>query len=190
MAQGNKKKKPFFKRWWFWLIVIILIIIIASSGGDDAEKGPKKVDNDNKEESKKSDEEEIEDTEFAVGEKVKLDGQIVEVTEVAKSQGDDFDKPSEGKEYVIVHISIQNEGEDEISYNPYNFKMKNSNGQIEDPGLIIVDSDTSLSSGDLAPGGNVSGTLAFEQEKDDDALELIFEPSFWGTDEIIFNLSE
>src|SRR5699024_8556670 len=97
--------------------------------------------------------------------------------------------PSEGNEYVIVHVTIENNGEDKISYNPFNFKMMNSNGQIEDQGLIMVDSDTSLSSGELAPGGNVSGTLSFEQPIDDDGLKLIFEPSFWGTDEIIFNIS-
>lgn len=192
MAEEKKKKKPFYKKWWVWLIVIILAIgIFGSSGDDEAADGPEKVESeDNEAQTEEEKEEEIEDAEFGIGDKVKLDGQVVEVTEVEKSQGDDFEKPSEGKEFVIVHVSIENNGEEEISYNPFNFKMKNSDGQIEDEGFIMVDSDTSLSSGDLAPGGNVSGTLSFEQPKDDDGLELIFEPGFWGTDEITFNLSK
>jgi len=197
MSEEKKKKKPFYKKWWVWLIVIILAIgIFGSSGDDEASDGPEKVESEEAEETEsdeteesEDEEEAIEDAEFGVGEKVKLDGQVVEVTEVEKSQGSDFDTPSDGNEYVIVHVSIENNGEDDISYNPFNFKMKNSNGQIEDQGLITVDSDTSLSSGDLAPGGNVSGTLSFEQPKDDEGLQLIFEPGFWGTDEIIFNLN-
>src|SRR5690625_2953872 len=104
------------------------------------------------------------------------------------SGGDDFDKPKEGKEYVIVHVSIENNGDEDTSYNPYDFKMKNRNGQIEDPAFSIIDSDTALNSGDLASGGNVSGTMVFEQEIDDDQLQLIFEASFWSDKEIVFNL--
>src|SRR5699024_2601792 len=194
--EEKKKKKPFYKKWWGWLIVTLLAIgIFGSRGGDEVADGPEKVESEEteegtEEESEEEKEEDVENTEFGVGDKVKLDGQGVEVTEVEKSQGDDFETPSEGNEFVIVHVAIENNGEDEISYNPFNFKMKNSDGQIEDEGMLMVDSDTSLSSGDLAPGGNVSGTLSFEQPNDDDGLELIFETGFWGTDEVVFNLSK
>lgn len=190
---AEKVKKPFYKKWWVWLIVVVIVIGFAAGGGDD--DGPKKVEeastdvsNDEESEDDASKEDEIENKEFGVGEKVELDGQVVEVTEVEKSEGNEFDKPAEGNEYVIVHVSIENNSDEEISYNPFNFKMKNSDGQIEDQGLITIDNDTSLSSGELAPDGNVSGTLSFEQPKDDDGLQLIFEPKFWDTDQITFNL--
>jgi len=160
---AEKVKKPFYKKWWVWLIVVVIVIGFAAGGGDD--DGPKKVeeastDVSNDEESEDAaSEDEIENKEFGVGEKVELDGQVVEVTEVEKSEGNEFDKPAEDNEYVIVHVSIENNSDEEISYNPFNFKMKNSNGQIEDQGLITIDNDTSLSSGELAPDGNVSGTL-------------------------------
>lgn len=181
----------------FIVFIVSIIVGVGSVVNEvvkEVEEGPKKVEdtndetdtNDSDEESK---EEEIENTEFAIGEKVELDGQVVEVTEVEKSDGDEFEKPSDGKEFVIVHVSIENNSDDEISYNPFNFKMKNSNGQIEDSGFTIIDSDTALSSGDLAPGGNVSGTISFEQPKGDDELQLIFEPGFWDTDKIVFNIS-
>lgn len=185
----ERVRKPIYKRWWVWIIAIIILIgIVAKDGESEQTSGePQTVENsDNTEEEK--DEKNIENKEFKIGEKVELDGHVVEVTEVEKSSGDDFDKPSDGKEYVIVHVSIENNGDKEISYNPFNFKMKNSNGQIEDQTFTIIDNDTALSSGDLAPGGNVSGTIAFEQPIDDDGLQLIFEPSFWSNKEIIFNL--
>lgn len=193
----EKVKKPFYKRWWVWLIAIIIVIGMFS-GNDDSketsgepqvveEEGDTKEKEDDSNEDEEN-EENIEDKKFGIGEKVELDGHVVEVTEVEKSSGDDFDKPSEGKEFVIVHISIENNSDDEISYNPFNFKMKNSNGQIEEQTFTTIDSDTSLSSGELASGGNVEGTIPFEQPIDDDELQLIFEPSFWKTSEIVFNL--
>src|SRR5690625_1774410 len=179
----EKKKKPFYKRWWVWLVAIIIVIAIASGGGEDEERKGVETASDEKEKS-----EDEEKTEFDIDEKVELDNRVIQVTDVEKSDGDDFDKPKEGNEFVIVHVSIENNGDKEVSYNPLDFKMKNSNGQIEDTTFTTIDSDSSLSSGDLAPGGNVSGTLAFEQPIDDEELQLIFEASFWSDKEIIFNL--
>ncbi len=184
------------------LIFIVSIIgIIATTDSDtpkeaspataevqtDKEKNDS-TSKDEKKDNKKSKTKKEEKTEFGIGEKAELKNNVVEITEVEKSSGDDFDTPKSGKEYVIVHITIENNGEKDISYNPFNFKMKNSNGQIEDVAFTTVDSDTSLSSGELAPGGNVSGTLAFEQPIDDPELQLIFEASFWSDKKIVFNL--
>lgn len=203
----GKDQRNFFKRHKILtgvLAIVLITFLAAALGGDDDEKAPKKTDTpvvvekDNDEQAEEADdvekqeaeneEELLDNEEFNVGDKVEFSGQIVEITKVEKSKGSDFDKPSEGKEYVIVHVSIENNSDKEISYNPFNFKMKNSNGQIETQSFTMVDSDTSLSSGDLAPGGNVSGTIAFEQPIDDEALQLFFEPGFWDDKRLIFNL--
>ncbi len=199
MDMSEKVKKPFYKKWWIWLIAIIVVFAIASGGDDDdpeavdsteatAVEESSESEDESENDDAKEEEETEEKTEFEIGEKVALNDNIVEVVEVEKSAGDDFDKPKEGKEYVIVHVSIENNGDEDTSYNPYDFKMKNSNGQIEDPAFSIIDSDTALNSGELAPGGNVSGTMVFEQEIDDDQLQLIYEASFWSDKEIVFNL--
>lgn len=85
-------------------------------------------------------------------------------------------------------VEIENSGDENISYNPFNFKMANSEGQIVDQALTIIDNDTSLESGELAPGGTVSGTIVFEQPIDDPELQLQFEPSFWSSDMVKINL--
>lgn len=199
---AEKVRKPIYKRWWFWLIAVIIAIGVFAGSGDDVEQtsgDPKVVEDseekesdskDEKKEKKKKEkkEKDLENQEFSVGEKVEFNGYIVEVTSVEKSSGNEFEKPQQGKEYVIVHVSIENNGDKEIDYNPFHFKMKNSNGQIEDHAFTIIDNDTKLSSGELAPGGNISGTVTFEQPIDDDGLQLIFEPSFWSAKQVIFNL--
>lgn len=187
---SEKVKKPFYKKWWVWLIAIILVIAIFSGGEDEEAEIVSSDGESNSEESNQEEQkvEKEEKTEFNIGEKVELKNNVVEVVEVEKSSGDEFDKPKEGKEYVIIHVAIENDGDKEITYNPYDFKMKNSNGQIEDPTFTIVDSDTSLSSGELSPGGNVSGSIVFEQEIGDEELQLIFEADFWSDKKITFNL--
>lgn len=199
---AEKVKKPFYKKWWFWVIVII--VIIAFVGGGEEEPTTVETDNENEiseengseeSEGNKAEEEKEEKTEeepvkeeFDVGEAVQLGDNILTVTDVEKSNGDDFDQPKSGNEYVIVTIKIENAGEENISYNPFNFKMANSQGQIVDQAFTIINSDTALESGELAPGGTVTGTIAFEQPKGDTGLQLQFEPSFWSSDIVKINL--
>lgn len=97
----------------------------------------------------------------------------ITVTAIEKSSGKQFDEPKDGMEYVIVTVQYRNVGDSRnISYNPYDFKLKNSKGQITDQTFTTVDTDTALSSGELAPGGEISGTISFEAPKDDPELIL------------------
>lgn len=192
------QKKPFYKKWWVWVIAIIIILIIVPFGDDD--DGPKpaateanveeKTNNETESEEQINNEAESEEkTEFGLNEPIEFEGRILEVTNVEKSSGNDFDRPKEGKEYIIVTVNITNSSDDVISYNPYDFKMQNSQGQIEDQAFTIIDSDTSLSSGELAEGGNISGTITFEQPVDDPDLRLIFEPNFWSNKQVVIHLN-
>lgn len=198
------EKKPVYKRWWFWVIVILVIGAVGSSMGDESDTIDKQVETkeaDSKEteaqegteetteeEAEEETEPEEEKEEFKTNEKIEFEGRVLEVTDIEYSNGSDFDKPKDGMEYVIVSVLIENNSDKELSYNPYDFKMQNSQGQIESQAFTIIDKETSLSSGKLAPGGNVSGTVVWEQPKDDDGLKLIFEPSFWSNKRVTVEL--
>lgn len=117
---------------------------------------------------------------FNVGESVDLNGTVVTVTKFKKSNGSDFDKPKAGMEYVIVTIKINNNGDSKVSYNPFDFKMQNSKGQITDMAFTIVDQDTALQSGELALNGEVEGTVTFEEPKNDPELTLLYQPNFFN----------
>lgn len=190
-----------FKKWWFWLIAVIVVIALA--GGGEEEETATNVD----EAARTSASAEIEDTagessdsakeeeqappvkeEFAVGEKVQLGGNVLTVTEAERSAGGEFDKPKDGHEYVVVTVVIENAGDENISYNPFDFKMSNSQGQILDQAFTTIDTNTALQSGELAPGGKVTGTIAFEQPAGDPSLQLQYTPSFWSDKTIKVNL--
>lgn len=122
-----------------------------------------------------------EDTIFAIGEKIALGDNVLTVNGFARSQGDnEFDTPKEGHEYIIVEVTIENGGSETISYNPFDFTMQNSQGQILDGAFTLTEQDKQLSSGELAPKGRVNGVLVFEQPKGDTGLQLIYQPNFWN----------
>lgn len=102
------------------------------------------------------------------------------VTNVEYSNGDEWDKPADGKQFVIVTVSIKNNSSEKISYNVYDWKMLNSQGQEDDEIFTTIDNDTNLGSGDLISGGSKTGTIVFEEDKNESSLKLLyFANSFW-----------
>ncbi|AWZ48473.1 DUF4352 domain-containing protein [Clostridiaceae bacterium 14S0207] len=186
MSQNEKIKKPFYKKWWVW---VVAVIIIAGIGGNMNKSKPTsmKASTESKQETKQKEnkkEESKKEEIFGVNEPVKFNDMIMSVTNIKKSNGSEFEKPKSGKEFVIVTVKIENKGKDKVHYNPFDFKMQNSKGQIEDEGLITIDSDTALNDGELAPNGEVEGTLAFEQPKND-KLILLYKGSIFSEEDLI-----
>lgn len=144
--------------------------------------------------------EEIEGKEFSIGEKAELKGITIEVTDIKKFKYEELDlfedvqshgfpgADTKGEEYVIVYVSIINNSDNEIPVSSNHFRMKNSNGQLQNEGVSVVfKSEIALPWGGLAQGGNVSGALAFKQPIGDD-LQLIYENPRWDNGRIIINL--
>lgn len=120
---------------------------------------------------------------YKVGEAASVDGVSVTVTKVEKSNGSDFDKPKDGMEFVIVNVQIKNGSKDKITYNPFDFKVQNSKGQITDETFSTANTDTALQSGELAPNGSVQGSIVFEEPVNDSALVLQYQENIF-TDKV------
>ncbi|MGL4760714.1 MAG: DUF4352 domain-containing protein [Sarcina sp.] len=112
--------------------------------------------------------------EYKVGDVVDIDGMKLKVDKVTTSGGNEFDKPKEGNEFVIVDLTITNDSKGNISYNPFDYSMKNSKGQITAQTFSTMNSDTALSSGELSQGGTVTGSIIFEAPKADAGLKLLY----------------
>lgn len=165
----NCRKKQGMKIWQIILIVIVAIGIIGVIAGGGNEQPTSKDGGSQKEDSATKKEEK---TEFSQSETVTFKGVDFTVTNVEKTTGSEFDTAKDGHEYVIVTIKIENKSDEKISYNSFDWKMENSNGQEVDTAITIVNTDTALNSGDLNAGGVVEGTLAFEQPQGDTGLKL------------------
>lgn len=118
---------------------------------------------------------------YNVGEAAKAKDVQITAEKISKSAGSEFDKPKDGMEFVIVTVKIKNCGNSKISYNPLYFKMQNSKGQISDC-TYSVNSNTELQSGDLAAGGEVEGSITFEEPTGDKKLILQYQDDAFSND--------
>lgn len=114
---------------------------------------------------------------YGINEAVKSNNATIKVIKVKKLDSGDYDKPKSGMEFVVVTISIKNTGTYEMTYSPFNFKMKNSKGQITDEAITSIDSNSQLPSASLDSKGEIIGTIVFEQPINDTALVLEYSGS-------------
>lgn len=185
--KSEKEKKPIFKKWWFWLIIVIVVIAIGSAGSDNTVGDSNTTEKETIQSGKK--EEKVEVKEFyGLNEEAELEGANITVTKVEKSAGERFNEPKAGQEFVAVTVNIKNTSNRNISYNPYDYKLQDSNGNIVTQAFGSVDRDTRLSSGELAPGGTKTGSITFEVPIDDKDLTLIYEGNFWRGKQLKFKL--
>ena len=149
-----------------------------ASGGSSTE--PTKVG-----ENSNNSQAEEQQKEYKVADVVKLGEREFVVNSVKRSGAFNYNTPDAGKEYVIVNVTIRNLGKDEVSYNPFDFKVQDANGAQESSTFASL--DDSLSSGTLAPNGKITGSMPFEVPQGTNA-KLIFQPSFWSEQRIVVDL--
>lgn len=155
-----KKKKPFYKRLGCLiplavLLVIIVVVAISSGGGDD-NGGDASGDIG-------------EQTEYQPGETFTTENGL-EITMTAFGASTD----AMGTQYACAEIAYTNSGDEQESFQGYwDWKLQNPAGVITDPALT---GENTLDSGELAPGGNVSGSVCFEGTEPGE-YRLVYEPT-------------
>lgn len=191
--KNTKAKKPIFKRWWFWVIIAIVVIgAIGSMGEEDtpnvADKSGEVVESNV---SKSNDEEQKQESEpvtkpevpefFKVGETVETKKIKAVISEVEKLNGSDFNRPADGNEFVLLHLTIENISDSEISVS----SMLSFNSYVDDVTVNeslaaqIAKEGTSTVDGTIAAGKKLKGVLAYEVSKDWEEIEVHFTPDVW-----------
>lgn len=127
-------------------------------------------------------------TNFQLNETAVYEDVYYTVTNVEYSNGSEYDKPAEGKNYVIVTVKIENKSNSKISYNAYDWKMINSEGQEDTETFSTINSDNSLNYGDLAAGGTKTGTLVYEQSENETSLKLQYYSNLLFDEESTFEI--
>lgn len=171
------------------VLVLLAIIASAASGSSDSETTTETATNSGSSTSSQDSKQE-EKTEFKVGETATFDDKSITVADIQRNYdtGNQFAQPESGKEFVIVTVDIVNNGTSTLDYNPYEFKMQDSNGVQQNESLMAL-SEGKLNSGSLAKGGKVTGKLAYEVPKGDAGLKLLYQNySFFSNKAITFNL--
>jgi len=173
--EQGKKKNWFVKHKILTAIGILFLLgIIVSALGSKNDTATKVGDD-------KSGTSVKEQTVFKVGDVISFDNKKVTVTSVERNwnSGNQFITPASGNEFVKVQVTIQNNSDDQISYNTFDWKIQDSKGVIQTPASVTYTVDGALNSGELAKNGEKSGFLVFEVPSGDSGLVLQYNPSFW-----------
>ncbi|BAB06783.1 DUF4352 domain-containing protein [Halalkalibacterium halodurans] len=207
MSNETKPKKPFYKKWWVWLIAVIVIFAAVSGGDDDSSETAQEPEPEAEEVSADQSENESEEPEEAegteedteeesaeeedpiagLGEALKV-GDVVFTangTSTAGSVGDVLTAEAKGT-FLIVDVTIKNEGSDSITVDSSFFKLK--------VGDVEYDSDSSAGlyaneGADffltkLNPGLELPGKVVFDVPQDvldSDDILLNVQTGFFGT---------
>lgn len=123
--------------------------------------------------------------EFGIGDSASLRGRSLVVHSFKISQGSILDVPSEGREYVIVYLTLENNGDVPLAYHSWDFEISDSQGQVIQAVIISETADSWLGSGEVGPGESVSGTLSFEVSAQDPQLMLHYHLNLFSPQEII-----
>lgn len=163
----EKKKKGGCMKWGAIIVVALIVIAILAavfSGGDEDSDSP----NGGAQNSEAAEGLE-EQTEFQPGQTYTTgDGLDLTVT-AFRTSSDPM-----GTQLSCADITYTNNGEEQASFQGYwDWKMQNPAGVITDPALT---GENSLDSGELAPGGSVSGSVCFEGAEPGE-YRLVYEPT-------------
>lgn len=156
-------------------VLVILGIIATAAGGGDSSTPTASNSSDDSSQAAGSTAATAEKTEYKVAETADINKRQITVTEVQRNYqtGNQFAQPESGKEFVIVTVNIVNNDDKALDYNTYDFKLQDSSGVQQSESFMAL-SEGKLNSGSLAPGGKVTGKLAYEVPTGDAGLKLLF----------------
>lgn len=120
-----------------------------------------------------------EKTEYAVGEGIKYGDITLKLNSVTNpyTPDNEFIQAKTGNNFVKVNVTLNNTSASKtVSYGSFDFKLQNSQGNIVD--TTFAGTNDYLQSGQLAPGGTVTGDLYFEAPNGDTGLKLILDQVF------------
>ena len=166
------------------IIAVIIVVAAIASSGKKTGSGSTSITQSTQPAS--SDQK----SEYKVGDTVMLKNHQLVVTKVNKNyaSGNEFDKPQSSENtFVVVDVTITNTGSDNLSVNPYGFKLEDETGVQRDTtsgGLA----DGKLDSVTLSPNGKTSGKIVFEAKAGSKVLKLHYSPGLYGGDDVVISL--
>ena len=165
-VKSNKKKKfkisRFFNKYTLLLVILLLLGFTAFICGVTLFESDNSL--------------QVSDygKEFAMNQSIRFGVIAYNITNVSVVGETEYRKPKEGNHFVMVTIEMENYSKNKVKYSYRNWKMLNSKGEESSRVFTPVNADSALYSGYLVVGGSKTGTLVFEQPKDDSNLYLQF----------------
>ena len=127
------------------------------------------------------------DVELLIGESAELGGMKVAFVNVSRTASlSQFEQADEGKEFVILTVSLENASEKTKRYSYTDFRIQTAGGQVLDAHFSVRD-DT-LDSADLVTGGKHSGTVVFEVLVEEGHQYILYKPDPFKAERIVVQI--
>lgn len=188
-----EKKK---KKWPVIIGVIIVLIIIGSVGSSQSAKkiGETTGTNSNGTTAENGTSTSTEQSKFAVGDVVELNGVQVTLAGVTESEGSQFFEPADGNTFVICEFEINNQSEKEISVSSYMSFDAYCDDYAVTQSLTAVSSQSESGKnqldGSVAPGKKMNGVIGYEVSSNWSKLEITYSPDYWGSKSMTFEATK
>ena len=194
-VRGGKPQKPIYKKWWFWVLAVFLLLGFASAlSGDDtgttsttasntttesAETVPVEVNEEVSDDAAVEPEQTLDSQNLPIG--TAYTKKNISVTVLSVEEGP-YTYDDKATQKVTVNY-VNNSEKDSVSFNPFDWAGEDANGVRRDYAYVSGVDD--FRSGELAPGGQVTGDLYFEAP----IVKVVYTGNwFWDseTDKIIW----
>ncbi|WP_439019892.1 DUF4352 domain-containing protein [Bacillus thuringiensis] len=161
-------------------------VAFSLSACGEKEEVAKNISNNTKEEksSEKKESTKKEDTrEYNVEKTTQIRDQKITVHKVQIAQVAEYDKLEKGNEFVIVHVTVENIGNQKLRINPLDFYLERGDGSIVDH-TFSTSNKNIFKIKDVDPNGKLTGAITFEAKKGDSNLQLIYRPDVMSKEQV------
>lgn len=208
MENETKKKKGGKAKWIVLAVVLVIIIGAVAGGGSDkpkkvADTGSDTTKSETKEAASEkddtSDQADSEETEtqteekdtFGIGEVAEMNDIQVTMVNYTESEGSEYNKPSDGNEFVLVEFEIANNSDSEMTVS----SMASFEAYTDDYALnyslnaAVDNPDANQLDGTIAAGKKMNGVIGYEVPKDWKNLEIHFTDNVWSSNKFKFEIT-
>ena len=205
MENETKKKKGEKAKWIVLVVVLVIIIGAVAGGGSDK---PKKVadtgsdatktetkeaasEKDDTSDQADSEETKTEKDTFGIGEVAEMNDVQVTMVNYTESEGSEYNKPSEGNEFVLVEFEIANNSDSEMTVS----SLASFEAYADDYALnyslnaAVDNQDANQLDGTIAAGKKMNGVIGYEVPKDWKNLEIHFTDNVWSSNKFKFEIT-
>ena len=182
------------KKYLKWIVIVIVIIAIfgaigSGSSKDENNEDDKTVEQKEEKEEKNEEEEKV----YSIGQTLTVGDVEYTVNSISSSKniGTEYLNNEAQEMYLIVNISIKNNGDDSLSVSDNFFKLKKGEKEFSTDTKGNMYLDQSIIYESINPEATLTGNICFDvtQETIDDAsLQLQVQTGAWGTEKGLINL--
>ena len=196
-----RKKQGGIGKWIVIAVIVVALIAAISGGGEDK---PKKVENDpvqnttdNKTDTEKNmtedtsaGQENSEKDIFGIGETAEMNDVQVTMVNYTQNSGSEYNKPSDGNEFVLVEFEIAHNSDSEINIS----SMASFEAYADDYALnyslnaLLEKNDANQLDGTIAAGKKMNGVIGYEVPADWKTIEIHFKDNVWSSNKFKFEI--